>query len=52
MNSPVYWWNEHNEPQGRWEPIKEHPTPGRFAFVTDKDWIQSWAASMGWCDEA
>ena len=36
VHDPVYWLNEEAR---RWEPIQNHPTPGRFAFVTDKQWI-------------
>ena len=48
MMDPVYWWDE---TQHRWVLIPEHPTPDRFAFVDDRQWINSWATSMGWFRE-
>jgi hypothetical protein len=43
--SPVYWWDEQTR---HWEQVKEHPTPGRFAFTNDQDWILPLAESLGW----
>ena len=45
MSSPVYWWGPET---WEYEMLEQHPTPGRWAFVEDKQWSMSFAKAKGW----
>ena len=47
----MYYWDDFAKHGREWKQLPRNPTPGFFAFVSDKEWIQTVAQEMGWLTE-